>query len=217
MFLYRTDEMSKTDNNKKENGEEKVKRTDDWRHSLGNHVTMPIASFLAKLHLTPDALTWMGLLFSFGALALLFTDHLIWCGVVTLAGALFDSLDGALARYTNKITIFGGILDSTLDRLSEGLMFGGISVWFAMQGNWIACAVTVAAVVMSYMVSYIRARAEAASIECSCGIFTRAERIAVMVLGLLTGFVFYAMIIIAFLSMVTAGQRLARVYRNTKK
>ncbi len=196
--------------------QEKVKRKDDWRHKLGNHVTRPVASVLAKLHITPNMLTWSGLIFPFGSLYLLFTEHLIWSGVVMLVGALFDSLDGAVARYTNNITVFGGVLDSVLDRITEGLMFAGIAIYCALHGEIIAAAVTLLALVLSFTVSYVRARAEGVGIECNVGICTRAERIVLMVLSLFTGYFLIAFAIIGVLSLVTVGQRIYRVAKASK-
>lgn len=195
---------------------EKVERKDDWRHKLGNYITVPVAKALSHTPFTPNALTWMGLLFTFGAIWLLLTDHLIWAGVVTLAGAIFDSFDGALARTTGKVTLFGGILDSTMDRITEGLMLVGIVVYAAVRADIWCAGMAACAIVMSYLVSYIRARAEAASIECSAGWFTRVERIIILVLGLLTKRLLIAVIIIAALSMFTAAQRLIVVWNKTK-
>ncbi len=207
--------MSDTDNKEKK-PQEKVARKDDWRHKLGNHVTRPVASVLAKLHITPNMLTWAGLIFPAGALYLLFTEHLIWAGVVTLVGALFDSLDGAVARYTNNITVFGGVLDSVLDRITEGLMFAGIAVYCFMHEDIIASAVILFALVMSFTVSYVRARAEGVGIECNVGICTRAERIVLMVLSLFTGYFLIAFGIIAALSLITVGQRIYNVAKAAK-
>ena len=207
--------MSDTDN-EEQRPQEKVARKDDWRHKLGNNVTRPVASVLAKLHITPNMLTWSGLVFPFGALYLLFTEHLIWAGVVTLVGALFDSLDGAVARYTNNITVFGGVLDSVLDRITEGLMFAGIAVYCFMHEDIIAAAVILFALVMSFTVSYVRARAEGVGIECNVGICTRAERIVLMVLSLFTGYFLIAFGIIALLSLITVGQRIYKVAKAAK-
>jgi CDP-diacylglycerol--glycerol-3-phosphate 3-phosphatidyltransferase len=145
---------------------------------------------------------------------------------VLVAGS-FDILDGALARWTNRITRFGGILDSTLDRLSDAvLLFGVLGLFLLAQEQsalftfipkeWSIVLVFIA-LASSQFVSYIRARAEAAGLECQVGLFTRAERVVVLVLGLLTSQVSIALAIIAALSLVTFIQRSVHLWQQTRK
>ena len=96
------------------------------RRKLASYVALPAGRLLAKTPLSPDVLTWMGFLLTVAAAVLVAMEHFIAAGIVYLVAALFDMLDGALARATDRSTKFGSILDSSLDRLSEGAMLLGI-------------------------------------------------------------------------------------------
>jgi len=138
---------------------------------------------------------------------------------VLLAG-FFDILDGALARRTNRATQFGGILDSTLDRLSEAVVLLAVLVLYAREPAFMPVILASLALIGSLLVSYIRARAEGGGLECGVGLFTRAERVVVLALGLLlshlpNALVIALAVIVAF-SFFTAGQRLVYVWRQAK-
>ncbi len=98
------------------------------RKSLAGRVTLPVVRLLAKTPLTPNAITWTGFIISLGAAALIVNRHFLAAGVVVLVAGAFDLLDGALARLTGRITRFGAILDSTLDRLSEAALLAGAAM-----------------------------------------------------------------------------------------
>ena len=125
----------------------------------------------------------------------------------------------------NKVTRFGGILDSTLDRLSEAAILIGIIAYYlfnntyASYRQWIIMLIAVT-MIASFLVSYIRARAEALNIECQVGIFTRPERVIILALGLLLSGLPYvltaALVIIALLSIITVIQRLVCVYQRAR-
>ncbi|GAH63631.1 unnamed protein product, partial [marine sediment metagenome] len=106
-------------------------------------------------------------------------------GFVVLIAAFFDILDGALARRTNQTTHFGAVLDSTLDRLAEAVVLLGILFLYAREQAVAEILLVSLALLGSLLVSYIRARAEAVGLECQVGLFTRAERVIVLALGLL--------------------------------
>ncbi len=129
-------------------------------------------------------------------------------------------LDGALARRTGRVTRLGAVLDSTLDRLAEGVLLLSILVTYAKGQSTLGVIVVGVALLGSVLVSYIRARAEAIGLDCEVGLFTRAERVVVLALGLLFSQIDYALIvalgIIAVFSFVTAGQRLIHVWQKTK-
>jgi CDP-diacylglycerol--glycerol-3-phosphate 3-phosphatidyltransferase len=139
--------------------------------------------------------------------------------MVLIAG-FFDMLDGALARRTNQATRFGAVLDSTLDRLSEAVLLIGILVLYAGEQSTTGILLVSVALIGSLLVSYIRARAEALGLECQVGLFTRAERVIVLALGLLLNQIDSALIIalaiIVAFSFFTAGQRLLYVWKQTK-
>ena len=196
------------------------------RKTLGYYLAEPVVRFLAIIPISPNALTWLGFFLIVGAAALIATGHLLAAAFTVLFASFFDILDGALARRTNRTTRFGGILDSTLDRLSDGVLLLGIlvlfvlteeqSVLFTMLAREWAILLVFVALLGSLLVSYIRARAEAAGLECQVGLFTRAERVVVLVLGLFLNQIVIALAIIAAFSFITAGQRLVYVWQRAK-
>ena len=185
------------------------------RKAIAYHFTQPAVRLLAKTPITPSALTWFGFLLAIGAAALIATEHLLIAGLVVLIAGFFDILDGALARHTNRTTPFGAVLDSTLDRLSEGVLLLGILVLYAREPSITGVLLASAALLGSPLVSYIRARGEALGLECQVGLFTRPERVIVLALGLLLNQVIIALAIIVVFSFITAGQRLIHLRRQT--
>jgi len=190
------------------------------RKTLAYYLTQPALGLLARTGITPSAITWLGFLVTVGAAALIITEHLFAAGFVVLVAGFFDMLDGALARHTNRVTRFGALLDSTLDRLAEAVLLGGILVLYAREQSLAPVLLVCVALVGSLLVSYIRARAEALGLECQVGLFTRPERVVILALGLLLNQVFDALIIalaiIVVLSFFTVGQRLIYVWQQTK-
>ncbi len=190
------------------------------RKSIAYYLTKPVVLLLAKTNLAPDVITWFGFLISVGAAVLIVTEHLFAAGFVVLIAGFFDMLDGALARSTNRTTQFGAILDSTLDRLGEAAPLLGILTLYAREQSAIGILIVGLALLGSLMVSYIRARAEAAGLDCQVGLFTRAERVVVLALGLLLSQIDYALItalaVILVFSFITASQRLLYVWLQTK-
>ena len=189
------------------------------RKSIAVSVTGPVVKLLSKTPLTPNALTLIGFLITLGAAVLIAIDHLVAGGVTLLVAALFDMLDGALARSTGKTSKFGAILDSSLDRVSEAVIFIGLVALFARNGMDWESVLCVVALLGSFMVSYLRARMEGLGIECTAGFFTRPERVALMVLGLLLSSIDHVLIIavglLALLSILSAGQRMIFAWRRT--
>ena len=190
------------------------------RRGLGKYFTEPIVTVLVKTHLTPNAVTCLGLLITIAAAVLISLNHAFAAGFVVLFAGLFDMLDGALARRTNKVTKFGGVLDSTLDRVSEAAVLIGIAVLYANRHSTWGVALAGITLISSQLVSYIRAKAEALNINCEIGIFTRPERVVILSVGLLLSkfdnVLLIALAIIAALSFFTAGQRLFFVWKKIK-
>jgi CDP-diacylglycerol--glycerol-3-phosphate 3-phosphatidyltransferase len=190
------------------------------RRGLGKYFTEPIVTVLVKTHLTPNAVTCLGLLITIAAAVLISLNHAFAAGFVVLFAGLFDMLDGALARRTNNVTKFGGVLDSTLDRLSEAAVLIGIAVLYANRHSTWGVALAGITLISSQLVSYIRAKAEALNINCEIGIFTRPERVVILSVGLLLSkfdnVLLIALAIIAALSFFTAGQRLFFVRKKIK-
>ena len=196
------------------------------RKIVAYYLTQPAVRLLAKTPVTPNAISWFGFLVTAGAAALIITGHLFAAGFVVLIAGFFDILDGALARSTNRTTRFGAVLDSTLDRLTEAVLLLGIlalfllteekSVLFTLLAKEWSILLVGVALIGSLLVSYIRARAEALGLECQVGLFTRAERVIVLVLGLLLNQLIVALAIIVVFSFITVSQRLLYVWRQTK-
>ena len=187
------------------------------------YLTEPAVRFLARRHITPTTLTLSGFLITLGAAVLIATGHLFIAGFVILVAGFFDMLDGALARRTDQVTRFGAVLDSVLDRVSDAVPLLGILIFYLFFRDQSAVGILLVglALIGAPLVSYIRARAEALGLECEVGLFTRAERVIVLAVGLwLSPFVNYALnialAVIAVFSFVTAGQRLVYVRQRIK-
>ena len=178
--------------------------------------TEPVVRVLARTPITPNSLTWFGFALAIGAAVLIAMGHLIIAGVIVLFGGFFDMLDGALARRTKRVTLFGSVLDSTLDRLSEGALLLGVLVLFSGEGSDIGVLLVSIVLVASTLVSYIRAKAESLGIECLVGVFTRPERVIVLALGLLINQLEITLGIIAGFSFITIGHRLVYVWRRAR-
>ena len=190
------------------------------RRSLGKYFADPIVRLLEKTHVSPNTITWLGFLITIVAAVLIALGHPFAAGFVVLFAGLFDMLDGALARLTNRVTRFGGVLDSTLDRASEAVVFIGIAVLYANNQSIRGVAVSGIALMTSQLVSYIRARAEAININCEVGVFTRPERVVILSIGLLLSKLNFALLIalaiITILSFITIIQRIYLVWQKTK-
>ena len=181
----------------------------DLRKSIANPLTRPVVQLIAHTPVSPNALTLIGFLITVGAAVLIGTGHLFAAGWVVLFAGVFDMLDGALARFSGKVTQFGAAFDSSLDRLSEASLMVGIMAWYGGQNNQLMVILAGVTLAGSFMVSYVRARAEGLGLELKEGLFTRAERVIVLSLGLLLSSFFnilgIALGIIAVLSFFTAG------------
>jgi CDP-diacylglycerol--glycerol-3-phosphate 3-phosphatidyltransferase len=184
-------------------------------------ILVPVIALLKKLGLSPNAVTIIGLLINIVAAFLIARGMFITAGITILFAGVFDMLDGALARKMNKKTKFGGFLDSTTDRISEGTFYLGLIYYYLKAGNPNLVMLSYAVMFLSFLISYIRARAGSLQINCEEGLFTRTERIVTLIIGLLFYRVFNsvlcALVIIAALSAVTVIQRIYVVYIRSKK
>jgi CDP-diacylglycerol--glycerol-3-phosphate 3-phosphatidyltransferase len=126
-----------------------------------------------------------GLVGNLVAAVLILQEHFVLAGVAFVLGSLCDMMDGRYSRMSGKGSPFGAFLDSTLDRVEEGVVLAAVAAWFAKNSDDLAVGATVLTVVGSYMVSYTRARAEALGVECKVGIASRAVRVVILSAGLL--------------------------------
>jgi CDP-diacylglycerol--glycerol-3-phosphate 3-phosphatidyltransferase len=140
---------------------------------------------LIESRLTPNAISLTGLVGNVIAAVLILEHHFVLAGIAFILGSVCDMFDGRYSRMSGKGTPFGAFLDSTLDRIEEGIVLAAVAVWFAQDGNDLAVGATVLTVVGSYMVSYTRARAEALGVECKVGVASRAVRVVILSAGLL--------------------------------
>ncbi len=207
----------------------------DFLQKVIYHVINPLISALIKLHITPNIITFVGLLLNLLATALFIyaavyapqqLNLIGWGGAVILFAGLFDMIDGRLARVGGMQSTFGALLDSTLDRYSELFTLFGIAIYLLLNGYVWSGVITFAAMVGSVMVSYVRARAEGLAIECKVGFMQRPERVVVTSVGaLLCGccadcvsfdplwLLIVPMYLIAILANITAFWRIAHCYR----
>ena len=177
---------------------------------------------LIESRLTPNAISMTGLVLNLVAAVLVWQRYFFLAGVAFIAGSVMDTLDGRYSRMSGKGTPFGAFLDSTLDRMEEGVVLVAVAAYFASRGDELAVAAVVVAVLGSLMVSYTRARAEALGVECKVGIATRPVRVVILSIGLLFArgaslgdfeLLAPAVYVLAVLTAFTAGQRIFHVRR----
>jgi CDP-diacylglycerol---glycerol-3-phosphate 3-phosphatidyltransferase len=139
---------------------------------------------LIESRLTPNAISIAGLVGNLIAAGLVTQRYFFLAGIAFILGSVMDTLDGRYSRMSGKGTLFGAFLDSTLDRIEEGIVLTAVAGYFAANGQDFAAAMCVVAVLGSLMVSYTRARAEALGVECKVGLATRPVRVVILSVGL---------------------------------
>lgn len=188
---------------------------------LYNAGLKPFARLLARIGIHPDILTAIGLiLFGFGGW-LTVLGYWRSALIVLVIGSLMDGLDGVLARETDRSCTFGAVLDSVCDRFTEIIWIGSIIVYYIRNAvfNEMYVYISFAAITGSLMVSYVKARAEGAGIECNKGILQRPERLIILAVFQLLGpeIMPWGLGIIAVLAYLTVLQRLFFVWKIYKK
>src|SRR4051812_43926555 len=183
----------------------------------GSEMSALMRDRLIESRLTPNTISITGLVLNVVA-AVLVTQRLFFlAGVAFIVGSIMDPLDGRYARTSGKGTPFGAFLDSTLDRMEEGIVLTAVAAYFASRGMDFAVAATVVAVLASLMVSYTRARAEALGVACKVGIATRPVRVVILSAGLVFAkgaglgdfeLLAPAVYLLAALSVITVFQRI---------
>ncbi|MGE3140808.1 MAG: CDP-alcohol phosphatidyltransferase family protein [Thermoleophilia bacterium] len=168
--------------------------------------------------ITPNTVTVLGFLGICGAAWLALERYWVLSSLLFIASGLVDSLDGLVARHQRRVTAFGAFLDSTLDRLAEGVILGALGITFAQDGNEWALAACFVALTASFLVSYARARAEGLGIPGSSGgLMGRPERLvivgAALFLGGLGDVTAVLMFVLAALSLMTAAHRVVLVWQ----
>lgn len=201
---------------------DQLQRIRDGYEVGGRRVMRRVARTLLRPigSINPNAVTFTGSLLNGVAAYLAFHEQFLAAAVVFLLGSLMDALDGAVAKVTGRVSAFGGFLDSTLDRVSEGLVLGGLGLMFANRDEvslW-PVASCFAAVAFSYLVSYTRAKAESLGVQCKGGLASRVERVVVLTAGLLFATwwpvaIEVAVHVLAVTAALTVVQRVIHVHR----
>jgi CDP-diacylglycerol---glycerol-3-phosphate 3-phosphatidyltransferase len=174
----------------------------------GAKIVQPVARLLNRLGLTPNGATLLGFAMTVGAAVFLALGHLRLGGFLLIFTLAFDAVDGTLARLTGNVTRFGAVLDSTLDRWAEIAIYAALVWYYSKAGDDFGVWLAAAAMATSLMVSYTRARAEGAGFTLKDGLFTRLERLIVLIGGLIFNLAIWALLVIAILAAFTAVQRL---------
>jgi CDP-diacylglycerol--glycerol-3-phosphate 3-phosphatidyltransferase len=178
---------------------------------------------LIESRLTPNAISLTGFVLNLAAAALVVNRMFFLAGIAFIVGSIMDTLDGRYSRMSGKGTQFGAFLDSTLDRLEEGVVLTAVGAYFATKHDQLAVAAVVLAVLASLMVSYTRARAEALGVECKVGLATRPVRVVILSIGLVFArgasighfhLLAPAVYVLAALSLVTVCQRIWHVRKQ---
>ena len=192
-------------------------------HSLAE----PVGRVVGKTGISPNALTIFGFCINFGVAWLVSQGYFVYGGILILAAGIFDLLDGAVARMTGKVTKFGALLDSTLDRYSEGVVLFGLLLYYVSKTDAVyktECLLIFATIVGSILVSYVRARAEGLNLDAEVGIFRRTMRLSILSLGLMFSAIpekpetvmLYTLWILAIGTNFTAVHRLVYVWFKTR-
>ena len=197
-----------------------------WTNAFGRACRVLLHAIVRGLALTrisPNVLTFIGLLINIGA-AVLFgyasvdnqRQMFLYAGLVIIAAGIFDMVDGRVARATNQVTQFGGFFDSVVDRYSDVALFFGLLVYYARANRFFYVVLVGVVMVSSVMVSYTRARAESLIGNCKVGFMERPERIVLVIIGALFNHMAPVLWVIAVLSNITVIHRIMYTYQRTK-
>lgn len=200
-----------------------------WEAIKGGYLRViePVADFLVRRRVSPNAITTIGTVCTLTAAAVYAVGHIRTAGFIIGVTALFDVLDGTVARRTGTSTVFGAFYDSTLDRVADGGVMAGLALFYAsspVYHNIYMVVVCLAGIIGTFLVSYTRARAEALGIDAKVGLMQRPERVVLLsapqaLFGLaLDGWVLMAIVVLLTVTAwMTAVQRINFVYKVTSK
>jgi CDP-diacylglycerol--glycerol-3-phosphate 3-phosphatidyltransferase len=174
----------------------------------------PIALFFNRLGLNPNTMTILGLVGNAIAAVLIARGNMIWGGVLILAMAPVDALDGTMARLRGQPTKFGAFVDSVTDRYSDLVIFGGLLVYYQQLNMGLEMVIVYAAAAGSVLVSYVRARGQSLGYDTKVGLFSRLERFLVLIPSLILNIPLVGAILIAIFGNITALQRILDVRRQ---
>ena len=202
-----------------------MKRLWDWIQAGYLRLISSVADYLVRCRVSPNLITTIGTLCSMTGGVIYGTGHIRTAGWFLGLTALFDVLDGTVARRTGRSTVFGAFYDSTLDRIADGFVLGGLTAFYAMNPVHRSVPMVIVGllgIIGTFLVSYTRARAEALGLDAKVGVMQRPERVTLLsapqaFFGLaLNGWVLAAIVVLlAVTAWITAFQRIAYVYRVT--
>jgi CDP-diacylglycerol--glycerol-3-phosphate 3-phosphatidyltransferase len=200
-----------------------------WTHAFGRACRVLLHAIVRGLALTrisPNVLTFLGLVINIGAAVLFglanaenYQRMFFYAGLVIIGAGIFDMVDGRVARATNQVTTFGAFFDSVIDRYSDVALFFGLLVYYARANRFFYVVMVAFVMVSSVMVSYTRARAESLISTCKVGFMERPERIVLVIIGALFnrwGTMAPCLWVIAVLSTITVIHRIRFTYQQTK-
>lgn len=186
-------------------------------HALDPFILRIYRFVFGNKRIHPNVLTLFGTFFGFVASACIVFEYFLFGALALLLSGFFDILDGALARSSGKVTVFGGFLDSVLDRYTDLLVMGGIFFFYMTHGSILYASITFVAAIGTAIIPYARARAEAAAIQCRSGLLERPERIVLLLIGLFApALLSFVIVLFAVLTHITVIQRIVYVRRNAK-
>lgn len=179
---------------------------------LGHFLDKPLRGLSLRIKIHPNILSFIGFLITLlSALSIPYSP--LYGGLLLMGGGLFDMLDGIVARNRNLVSAFGAFLDSTLDRISDGVIFIAISIFFYQLNEDLYCLISLFCLLSAYLVSYTRARIEGLGGDCRVGLAERPERILILIAGLLSGYIREALWVILITSIITISQRIYHASR----
>jgi CDP-diacylglycerol--glycerol-3-phosphate 3-phosphatidyltransferase len=191
----------------------------------------PLGKTLGRTGISPNVITVLGVVIvAVGTVVFAGAGHLKAGALIIAVGGFTDLFDGAVAKATGRVTRFGSFLDSTTDRISDGIFFSGI-VWYLMHRSIsgpdflgipgrayppVAVLLTLGVLVLGFLTSYIKARAEAMGLRCDVGIAERGERVFIACVAVFFNRIVLGLALLAVLSLITVVQRFAVVWRQAK-
>jgi CDP-diacylglycerol--glycerol-3-phosphate 3-phosphatidyltransferase len=193
------------------------------KHLVNGFLTViePLSKLLVSLEVHPHIVTFAGLLFGLLSGLYFIQGAFLYAGIMIILAGICDVLDGRLARETKKISKFGALFDSTIDRYSEVFIFLGLATYFLRQDSYLVLLI-ILAIAGSFMVSYTRARAEGLGIECKIGLMQRPERMTFLAAGAILGsipgtrnfFLVLFLWLIAIFANITVVQRIVYIKKK---
>jgi phosphatidylglycerophosphate synthase len=183
---------------------------------LGHVLDIPLRRFALKITFNPNFITLAGFIITVYS-AYVITFNMRLGGIIMLFGGLFDMLDGIVARANGKVTLFGAFLDSVLDRYADAVLFLSVAWYLAGHGSHAGALLSLGTLIGAFLISYARARAEGLGKSCHTGLMERPERILLLVIGTITGWIIPVLWIMLVLTHVTVLQRIYHTWRAMRE